>query len=207
MRSIHAIAPRRRSRARECGRRRDGAAGRRQRTSRAGTRCSLWNPGCGFCRALQPDLLAWERSTNETAPRLVVVSSSDADSAPVVRSGRRVRDRRDADGSARRCRRPGCVAGGRRRRRHPRAGAERSWLGTAPQLPHAADARSRLRCFCRKETVTKEIKLHGRLGALDSSQARKIAVPRRCGHQLWSAHCALADRDRSAWMLVRKGVV
>ena len=40
----------------------------------------FWNAGCGFCRALLPDLLAWERSTNGTGPRLVVVSSGDADS-------------------------------------------------------------------------------------------------------------------------------
>ena len=40
----------------------------------------FWNPDCGFCRSMQDDLLAWEASTNGVAPRLVVVSSGDAES-------------------------------------------------------------------------------------------------------------------------------
>lgn len=35
----------------------------------------FWNPDCGFCRAMHGDLLAWEESAGEEAPRLVVVSS------------------------------------------------------------------------------------------------------------------------------------
>jgi thiol-disulfide isomerase/thioredoxin len=37
----------------------------------------FWNPGCGFCREMHGDLLAWEASTNGHGPRLVVVSSGD----------------------------------------------------------------------------------------------------------------------------------
>jgi thiol-disulfide isomerase/thioredoxin len=40
----------------------------------------FWNPDCGFCRSMHDDLLAWEASTNGVAPRLVVVSSGDAES-------------------------------------------------------------------------------------------------------------------------------
>ena len=35
----------------------------------------LWNPDCGFCRAMDGDLLAWEETVGDEAPRLVVVSS------------------------------------------------------------------------------------------------------------------------------------
>ena len=38
----------------------------------------FWNPGCGFCRSLHEDLLAWEASPPEGAPALVVVSAGDA---------------------------------------------------------------------------------------------------------------------------------
>jgi thiol-disulfide isomerase/thioredoxin len=37
----------------------------------------FWNPGCGFCRSLHEDLLAWEASPPEGAPALVVVSAGD----------------------------------------------------------------------------------------------------------------------------------
>ena len=39
----------------------------------------FWNPGCGFCRAMHEELLAWERSRNGEAPQLVVVSSGDGE--------------------------------------------------------------------------------------------------------------------------------
>jgi thiol-disulfide isomerase/thioredoxin len=39
----------------------------------------FWNPDCGFCRAMHDDLVAWERSANGHGPRLVVVSSGDAE--------------------------------------------------------------------------------------------------------------------------------
>ena len=35
----------------------------------------FWNPGCGFCRAMHDDVLAWEASRPASAPRLVVVSA------------------------------------------------------------------------------------------------------------------------------------
>jgi thiol-disulfide isomerase/thioredoxin len=38
----------------------------------------FWNPGCGFCRSMHEDLLAWEDAAQSGAPRLVVVSSGDA---------------------------------------------------------------------------------------------------------------------------------
>ena len=40
----------------------------------------FWNPACGFCRAMHGDLLAWERRAPNGGPRLVVISSGDADS-------------------------------------------------------------------------------------------------------------------------------
>lgn len=39
----------------------------------------FWNPGCGFCRAMHEDLLAWERERPVAAPALVVVSAGNAD--------------------------------------------------------------------------------------------------------------------------------
>lgn len=39
----------------------------------------FWNPGCGFCGSMLDDLRAWERGAPATAPRLLVVSSGDAD--------------------------------------------------------------------------------------------------------------------------------
>jgi thiol-disulfide isomerase/thioredoxin len=37
----------------------------------------FWNPGCGFCRSMHEDLLAWEVSRPAGAPELVVISSGD----------------------------------------------------------------------------------------------------------------------------------
>jgi thiol-disulfide isomerase/thioredoxin len=41
----------------------------------------FWNPDCGFCREMHDDLLAWETSTDGDTPRLVVISSGDAESS------------------------------------------------------------------------------------------------------------------------------
>jgi thiol-disulfide isomerase/thioredoxin len=35
----------------------------------------FWNPGCGFCQQMLPDLKEWEENPPESAPRLLVVSS------------------------------------------------------------------------------------------------------------------------------------
>jgi peroxiredoxin len=35
----------------------------------------FWNPGCGFCQQMLPDLKEWEATSPESAPRLVVVSA------------------------------------------------------------------------------------------------------------------------------------
>ena len=35
----------------------------------------FWNPGCGFCQQMLPDLKAWEKNHPEGAPRLLVVSA------------------------------------------------------------------------------------------------------------------------------------
>jgi thiol-disulfide isomerase/thioredoxin len=35
----------------------------------------FWNPGCGFCQQMLPDLKEWESQAPEGAPRLVVVSA------------------------------------------------------------------------------------------------------------------------------------
>src|SRR5262245_4433792 len=40
----------------------------------------FWNPDCGFCQSMRDDLLAWEGTVNGAGPRLVVISSGDAES-------------------------------------------------------------------------------------------------------------------------------
>jgi thiol-disulfide isomerase/thioredoxin len=35
----------------------------------------FWNPGCGFCKQMLPDLKEWESQAPEGAPRLVVISA------------------------------------------------------------------------------------------------------------------------------------
>jgi peroxiredoxin len=35
----------------------------------------FWNPGCGFCQQMLPDLKEWEASSPEDAPKLLVVST------------------------------------------------------------------------------------------------------------------------------------
>ena len=93
----------------------------------------FWNPDCGFCRSMHEDLLARETSANGDTPRLVVVSSGDAEQLasgglPVARAPRRgihrwrrVRHRRDSDGRAARSRRASRLERGRRCRRRARA--------------------------------------------------------------------------------------
>ncbi len=40
----------------------------------------FWNPGCGFCSQMLPDLKAWEARRPSSAPRILVVSTGDAQS-------------------------------------------------------------------------------------------------------------------------------
>jgi len=37
----------------------------------------FWNPGCGFCKRMLPDLKAWEENPPEGAPKLLVVSTGE----------------------------------------------------------------------------------------------------------------------------------
>lgn len=37
----------------------------------------FWNPRCGFCSSLLPDLLSWERERGRSGPELLVVSTGD----------------------------------------------------------------------------------------------------------------------------------
>ena len=39
----------------------------------------FWNPDCGFCQQMLPDLKAWEADPPESAPKLLVVSTGTAD--------------------------------------------------------------------------------------------------------------------------------
>jgi thiol-disulfide isomerase/thioredoxin len=41
----------------------------------------FWNPTCGFCQSMRQDLRQWEADSPRGAPRLVVVSSGDAESS------------------------------------------------------------------------------------------------------------------------------
>jgi len=47
----------------------------------AGTPTAIlfWNPGCGFCQRMVDDLKAWENDPPADAPRLLVVSTGEAD--------------------------------------------------------------------------------------------------------------------------------
>ena len=35
----------------------------------------FWNPGCGFCQQMLPDLKQWEENRPEGAPKLLLVSA------------------------------------------------------------------------------------------------------------------------------------
>jgi thiol-disulfide isomerase/thioredoxin len=35
----------------------------------------FWNPGCGFCQQMLPDLKQWEKDSPEGTPKLLVVSA------------------------------------------------------------------------------------------------------------------------------------
>jgi thiol-disulfide isomerase/thioredoxin len=39
----------------------------------------FWNPGCGFCQRMLPDLKAWESEKPKGAPQLLIVSSGDVE--------------------------------------------------------------------------------------------------------------------------------
>lgn len=39
----------------------------------------FWNPGCGFCQRLEPEVKAWEAGRGHGAPQLVVVSTGTAE--------------------------------------------------------------------------------------------------------------------------------
>jgi thiol-disulfide isomerase/thioredoxin len=45
----------------------------------ARTMLLFWNPGCGFCQGMLPDLKAWEADPPPRAPRLVLISSGSVD--------------------------------------------------------------------------------------------------------------------------------
>jgi thiol-disulfide isomerase/thioredoxin len=40
----------------------------------------FWNPGCGFCQQMLPDLKEWDASPPPDAPKLVVVSTGTPES-------------------------------------------------------------------------------------------------------------------------------
>lgn len=40
----------------------------------------FWNPGCGFCQRLLPDLKTWEADKSAEAPKLVLISTGTAES-------------------------------------------------------------------------------------------------------------------------------
>ncbi len=68
----------------------------------------FWNPGCGYCRSLHDDVVAWERERRPHAPGLVIVATDGSDeelrdegfAAPLARdTGRAVADLFDAHGT------------------------------------------------------------------------------------------------------------
>jgi peroxiredoxin len=40
----------------------------------------FWDPGCGFCQNIKEDIKAWEAQAADSAPQLLIVSTSDATS-------------------------------------------------------------------------------------------------------------------------------
>jgi thiol-disulfide isomerase/thioredoxin len=44
----------------------------------------FWNPGCGFCKRMLPDLKAWEENPPEGAPKLLVVSRGEIEQNRVM---------------------------------------------------------------------------------------------------------------------------
>jgi thiol-disulfide isomerase/thioredoxin len=44
-----------------------------------GTLLLFWNPGCGFCQRMLPELKKWEGAKRTNAPRLVLISSGTVD--------------------------------------------------------------------------------------------------------------------------------
>ncbi|MCC7023669.1 MAG: redoxin domain-containing protein [Thermomicrobiales bacterium] len=57
----------------------DGEPVRLTRFAGHPTAVLFWNPGCGFCQRMLDDLKAWEANPPEGAPKLLVVSTGDAD--------------------------------------------------------------------------------------------------------------------------------
>ena len=49
----------------------------------------FWNPGCGFCQRLLPDLKTWEADKPTGAPKLVLISTGTADRTASMVSTRR----------------------------------------------------------------------------------------------------------------------
>jgi thiol-disulfide isomerase/thioredoxin len=45
----------------------------------------FWNPGCGFCRQMHPQLRLWEAGVNGAGPALVIVSSGDREATAAER--------------------------------------------------------------------------------------------------------------------------
>ncbi len=45
----------------------------------------FWNPGCGFCRQMHPQLRLWEASVTGASPALVIVSSGDRETTAAER--------------------------------------------------------------------------------------------------------------------------
>jgi peroxiredoxin len=39
----------------------------------------FWNPSCGFCSSMLPDLKAWESARPETGPKLLMISSGSVE--------------------------------------------------------------------------------------------------------------------------------
>jgi thiol-disulfide isomerase/thioredoxin len=39
----------------------------------------FWNPGCGFCKRLEPELKEWEESADDDAPDLVLISTGSVE--------------------------------------------------------------------------------------------------------------------------------
>jgi thiol-disulfide isomerase/thioredoxin len=61
----------------------------------------FWNPGCGFCQQMLPDLKEWEQNPPEGAPKLLVVSAGTAeDNREMGLSSTVVLDQNFAAGSA-----------------------------------------------------------------------------------------------------------
>ena len=143
----------------------------------------FWNPECGFCRSMRDDVFAWEASATGGSPRLVVVSSGDAEStrAEGFESLVLLDEKLEAGTAFRRAGRPWRCS------LVPTAGSRVH----SPRVPTRCSHSHWTRSAPRDERVSRRARTHAR----EADAALSIvASHRRCARCRCSAECAWARR-------------